>query len=45
MLHVEWNEEAIAARFRRGWDDVARETFAVCLGAMEKRPAIGREAG
>jgi teichuronic acid biosynthesis glycosyltransferase TuaC len=29
-----WNENAIAARMRRSWDDVADETYSVCLEVL-----------
>ena len=40
-LSHDWNEAAIAARHRRSWDDVARETHGACLEVLaeRKRPA------
>jgi glycosyltransferase involved in cell wall biosynthesis len=29
-----WNPEAIASRFSRTWDDVARETYAICAVSL-----------
>jgi glycosyltransferase involved in cell wall biosynthesis len=33
-LTQEWDEAAIARHFRRGWDQVARETYQVCAGVV-----------
>ena len=34
-----WDEAEIAARFHRGWDDVAEETYEVCCSVVEQRRA------
>ena len=34
-----WNPLAIASEFRRTWDDVARETFAVCASTLAHHTA------
>ncbi len=33
-LQRSWDERAIAARFGRGWEDVARETYEVCRAVL-----------
>jgi glycosyltransferase involved in cell wall biosynthesis len=33
-LAFAWNPEAISSRFSRTWDDVARETFAICASSL-----------
>lgn len=40
-LNRHWDESAIARSFGRTWDDVARETFEVCLEALGAREASG----
>ncbi len=34
-----WNPAAIASEFRRTWDDVAQDTFAVCASALTRHTA------
>lgn len=36
-LSREWDAAALSARFRRSWDDVARETLAVCERVLHAR--------
>jgi teichuronic acid biosynthesis glycosyltransferase TuaC len=36
-LNRKWNENAIAARMGRSWDDVADETYSVCLEVLAER--------
>jgi len=36
-LDRKWNEKAIAGRMGRSWDDVADETYSVCLEALAER--------
>jgi teichuronic acid biosynthesis glycosyltransferase TuaC len=36
-LHRKWNEKEIAARTSRSWDDVADETYSVCLEVLAER--------
>jgi glycosyltransferase involved in cell wall biosynthesis len=38
-LKATWNPEAIASRFSRTWDDVARETFAICASSLSSYEA------
>ena len=33
-LETAWEPQAIAARFSRSWEDVARETLAICLACL-----------
>jgi teichuronic acid biosynthesis glycosyltransferase TuaC len=33
-LERNWNEAAIARHFKRGWDQVAKETYEVCSGVL-----------
>jgi len=35
-LEREWNEAAIAQHFKRGWDQVAKETYEVCAGTLTR---------
>lgn len=35
-LARQWDRAAIATSFQRSWEDVARETFAVCRAAIER---------
>jgi hypothetical protein len=45
-LNRVWDENAIAARMRRSWDDVADETYFVCLEALnESRHVVLSNAG
>ncbi len=32
-----WDETAISRKFQRGWDQVAAETYDVCLAALDRR--------
>ena len=44
-LRRSWDEQVLAARFSRSWDQVARETMAVCQeAASEARPTACAEA-
>lgn len=43
-LRHPWDEAAIAARFSRGWKQVAQETYQVCLQVLEKS-GCGQDAG
>lgn len=46
-LSRRWDHAAIAARMRRSWDDVARETLDICRQVMARRPpgrAVAQEA-
>ena len=36
VLRRAWDEQEIAQRFRRGWDQVAKEIFEVCCGVTDK---------
>ena len=38
-LATSWNPQAIASEFSRTWDDVARETFAVCASTLTRHKA------
>ena len=38
-LAATWNPASIASEFSRTWDDVARETYAVCESAIARRTA------
>lgn len=40
-LDARWDHEAIAAATRRSWDDVARETLAVCEQLADRNDAVG----
>jgi glycosyltransferase involved in cell wall biosynthesis len=45
-LDRKWDENAIAARMRRSWDDVADETYSVCLEVLnERRQVVPSNAG
>jgi glycosyltransferase involved in cell wall biosynthesis len=33
-LEITWDPQTIAAQFRRSWEDVARETLAICLACL-----------
>jgi glycosyltransferase involved in cell wall biosynthesis len=40
-LDARWDHDAIAAATRRSWDDVARETLAVCEQLANRNDAVG----
>lgn len=40
-LDRRWDEQQIAAAFRRSWDDWARETYQVCCAVARKTVAVG----
>jgi glycosyltransferase involved in cell wall biosynthesis len=42
-LSAAWDETALSRRFARSWDDVARETLAVCSRALERASASAAE--
>jgi glycosyltransferase involved in cell wall biosynthesis len=44
-LERDWDENAIARKFRRGWDQVAAETHEICLAAIAGVPSASREPG
>jgi glycosyltransferase involved in cell wall biosynthesis len=45
-LDRKWDENAIAARTRRSWDDVASETYSVCSDVLnERRHVVPSNAG
>jgi teichuronic acid biosynthesis glycosyltransferase TuaC len=37
-LDRDWNENVIANHFRRSWEDMARELYAVCLSSLQAPP-------
>jgi glycosyltransferase involved in cell wall biosynthesis len=36
-LDRDWDEQVIAKSFRRSWEDMAQETYDVCLSALTDR--------